>query len=233
MIIDLHAHTWPGSWDSVLKPDDYIARSKEAGVDAVCLTEHDYVWSLEKVQELAAKHNLLVLPGIEISTDDGHVLAYGIDEYLFGMHHASQLAEHVRRREGAMVAAHPYRRNMPWKVAGTKDYNEAVQKAARNKAYALVDGIEEQNGRGTERENNFSRAVNRILGKAATGATDAHSPGDIAKAATWFDRDIHDVYDLIREIKAGRCQPVTRNDAGVWVPAPAATGTPTADPPSV
>jgi len=218
LIIDLHAHTWPGSWDSVLKPGDYIQRSKDAGLDGVCLTEHDYTWSIAKVQELAVEYNFLVIPGIEISTDDGHMLAWGIDEYLFGMHHSSRLAEHVRKNEGAMVAAHPYRRQMPWRVQGTKDYGDAVRKAVNNPAYAYVDAIEELNGRGNDRENAFSRAVNELLGKPATGSTDAHTPGDIAKAATWFDRDVHDVRDLIRELKAGRCQPAHRNEAGVWVP---------------
>ena len=35
MLIDLHAHTWPRSHDSVLNPDDLIVRAKQAGLDGV------------------------------------------------------------------------------------------------------------------------------------------------------------------------------------------------------
>ena len=114
MLIDLHSHTWPRSHDSVLNPDDLITRAKSAGLDAIVFTEHDTVWDYKSVEELRAKHNFLVLAGVEISTDDGHILAFGIDKYVFGMHRARELASYVEKANGAMVAAHPYRRQMPW-----------------------------------------------------------------------------------------------------------------------
>ena len=49
----------------------------------------------KSIDELRAKHNFLVLAGIEISTDDGHILAFGLDKYVFGMHRARELASYV------------------------------------------------------------------------------------------------------------------------------------------
>ena len=80
MLIDLHNHTWPRSHDSVLDPEDLITRAKELGLDGICLTEHDAVWNPTEAQALAEKHDFLVIPGVEISTDDGHILAYGVGE---------------------------------------------------------------------------------------------------------------------------------------------------------
>ena len=74
MLIDLHAHTWPRSHDSVLNPDDLVVRAKQAGLDAICFTEHDTVWDQQSIDELRAKHDFLVLSGVEISTDDGHII---------------------------------------------------------------------------------------------------------------------------------------------------------------
>jgi len=75
MLIDLHAHTWPRSHDSVLDPNDLIIQAKKAGLDAICFTEHDTLWDEKAVKEIGERHNFLVLAGVEISTDDGH--AYG------------------------------------------------------------------------------------------------------------------------------------------------------------
>ena len=115
MLIDLHNHTWPRSHDSVLDPEDLVVRAKALGLDGICLTEHDNVWNPAEAAAIAEKHDFLVIPGVEVSTDDGHILAYGVDKYVFGMHRVGRLAEHVKQRGGGLVVAHPYRRAIPWK----------------------------------------------------------------------------------------------------------------------
>ncbi len=52
----------------------------------------------------------MVLPGCEINTDNGHVLIFGLDRYVFGLHKPDFLVDAVRQRNGAIIAAHPYRR---------------------------------------------------------------------------------------------------------------------------
>lgn len=215
MLIDLHSHTWPRSFDSIISPDDLIERAKLAGLDAICFTEHDAVWDETDLREIGEKHNFLVLPGVEISTDDGHMLTYGIDRYVFGMHHASQLAAHVTEREGAMVGAHPYRRQLPWKVQEGEEYEQALQRAARNPAYEYVIGLEVLNGRGNETENGFSKRLAENMDLPGTAGTDTHSLQDVGKCATYFEHQIHDVRDLIAELKAGRFHAVDLRQAAV------------------
>jgi predicted metal-dependent phosphoesterase TrpH len=204
MLIDMHAHTWPRSHDSVLNPDDLIERAKNAGLDAICFTEHDTVWNYREIEELRAKHNFLVLAGVEISTDDGHILVFGIDKYVFGMHRSNELAAHVSKVEGAMVAAHPYRRQMPWFSRSDEEYQQALERASRNPAYKYVSAMEEINGRGSDKENEFSRRLIKMMGMAGTGGTDSHSIQDVGKCATYFEKQIQDERELIAEIKAGR-----------------------------
>ena len=57
VLIDLHTHTQPLSHDSLLSPDDLIEAAKAAGLDAVCLTEHDFTWDPQAVRELARRMN--------------------------------------------------------------------------------------------------------------------------------------------------------------------------------
>jgi predicted metal-dependent phosphoesterase TrpH len=208
MLIDLHSHTWPRSHDSVLNPDDLVVRAKQAGLDAIVFTEHDTVWDYKAIEELRAKHNFLVLAGVEISTDDGHMLAFGLDKYVFGMHRSKELASYVEQAQGVIVAAHPYRRQMPWFSKNEDEYTAALEKASRNPAYEFVHGLEELNGRGSDKENEFSRRLGEMMKLPGTAGTDSHAISDVGKCATFFERPINDERDLISELKAGRFYPV-------------------------
>ena len=66
--------------------DDLIQAAKVAGLDGVCLTEHDAFWDMHEVNALSRRHDFLVLPGSEINTDTGHVLVFGLQRYVFGLH---------------------------------------------------------------------------------------------------------------------------------------------------
>ncbi|MEX2081367.1 MAG: PHP domain-containing protein [Dehalococcoidia bacterium] len=212
MLIDLHAHTWPRSHDSVLNPDDLIVRAKQGGLDAVVFTEHDTVWDHKSIEELRAKHDFLVLAGVEISTDDGHILVFGIDKYVFGMHRSRELAGYTEKSGGVMVAAHPYRRQMPWFSRDDTEYQSSLEKAARNPAYEYVRALEELNGRGSDKENEFSRRLATLMKLPGTAGTDSHAISDIGKCATYFEREIHDEAELIAELKAGRFEAVDLRD---------------------
>jgi predicted metal-dependent phosphoesterase TrpH len=204
MLIDLHSHTWPRSHDSVLNPNDLVERAKRAGLDAIVFTEHDTLWDEASVREIAERHGFPVLAGVEISTDDGHILVFGIDKYVFGMHRADQLAKYVEAAGGAMVAAHPYRRQMPWYIRNDEEYEQALQRAARNPAYQYCQALEELNGRGSDKENAFAKRLCDMMGMPGTGGTDSHAIQDIGKCATYFEREIRSERDLIAEILAGR-----------------------------
>ncbi len=208
MLIDLHTHTRPLSWDSYLDPDELVERSKAAGLDGICLSEHDFFWKPEDVAAIAKRHDYLVLPAIEINTDDGHILAYGLTKYVYGMHRSHELADHIGEANGAMVAAHPYRRQMPWYIDSEHDYDDALVRASRNPAYRYCAALESINGRGTEEENKFSQRLCDLMNMHATAGSDAHARTDIGRCATQFDRRIESIQDLIEELRAGRFRPV-------------------------
>ncbi len=208
MLIDLHTHSHPSSWDSFLTPDDVVDLTKQAGMDGVVLTEHDWAWEQADIDALAKRHNFLVLRAIEINTEDGHILVYGLHEYIFGMHRSHELARLVEERGGVMVAAHPYRRQHPWDWESESEWSMALERAASNPAYRLVQAMERINGRGKPNENLFSHRLASELGLPGTAGSDSHAKDDAGKAATYFERTIRTEQDLIEEIRAGRCWPV-------------------------
>ena len=213
MLIDLHTHTHPLSDDSLLSPDELIEAAKAAGLDGVCLTEHDFAWDPEKLRELARRHRFLVLPGIEVNTEDGHLLAFGLDRYVYGLHRVAELARLVEDAGGALVAAHPYRRQLPFErndgpsTSSGQAWRDALERAVANPAYRHVAAVEAHNGRADERENRFSHELCRRLGLPALAASDAHHPRDVGRCATEFERQIAGLEDLIAELRAGRFRP--------------------------
>ncbi len=208
MLIDLHTHTKRHSWDSTLSPDELVDLAKVAHLDGVCLTEHDYFWDHDEVADLSRRHDFLVIPGCEITTETGHVLCFGLETYSYGMHRWDELAAHVTQAGGAMVAAHPYRRQVPWNKQTPEAYAEALERAVEHPLYPACTALEGENGRGRPAENAFSVALAGRLTLPATGGSDAHQPEDVGSCATAFDRRITGLAELIAELRAGRYRPV-------------------------
>jgi predicted metal-dependent phosphoesterase TrpH len=208
MLIDLHTHTHPLSHDSLLSPDELIKAAKAAHLDAVCLTEHDFFWDHAEVATLSKQHDFLVIPGIEVNTEDGHIVVFGLDRFVYGMHRMHELAGLADATGAVMIAAHPYRRQLPFELRHEGDWTHALERAVANAACAHVTAIETHNGRGSDRENAFSTEVATRLNLPRTGSSDAHERKDVGRAATEFDREITNLEDLITELKAGRFKPV-------------------------
>ena len=204
MIIDIHTHTKPWSDDSALDIPELVHQAKQAGLDAICLTEHDWFRDKDTLAKLSQEHDFLILPGVEINTDDGHFLVFGVAKYSFGMHRTEYLKQVVDEAGGAMILAHPYRRNFH----SDADVFGAVEQYCQKPFFRLVDTVEVFNGRASERENKFSQELCRRLNLNGVGGSDAHSTSNIPSCATFFERKISNVEQLIAELKAGRFRAV-------------------------
>ena len=204
MIIDLHTHTRTGSDDSFIDIPGLVARARSTGLDGVCITDHEWFWQRDAIEKLNREHGFLILPGVEMNTDEGHLLVFGLEKYVFGMHRTEFLKQVLDDIGAVMVLAHPYRRNMHY----GETVEQSVERYSRHSVFRYVDIIETHNGRATERQNRFSRELCHRLKLKATGGSDAHQLSDMPSGATFFERRISSVEDLITELKAGRFRPV-------------------------
>lgn len=200
--------------DSFIEADELIEEAKRIGLDGVCITDHDGFWDHREVESLSKRHDFLVLPGCEVTTEEGHLLVYGLKRYIFGMHRAAFVKDKLDRERGAMVVAHPYRRTYR-KGAHTDEgaYAEMMDRAARNHVFGMVDAVEVMNGRGLPEENAFSGDMARRFGLPGTGASDAHRLEDLGSFATEFERRVTSLDDLIAELRAGRFRAVALDGA--------------------
>lgn len=76
---DLHIHTYYS--DSTLSPEDVIKLAEQSGINAVSVTDHDTIDSLQPLLKLSS--DVEVIPGVELSTEidntEIHILGYFID----------------------------------------------------------------------------------------------------------------------------------------------------------
>jgi len=113
---DLHVHSWYSA-DAASKPEDLIRAARAKGLDGIAITDHDtcraHAYCLE--HGLATADGLpvdgfLVVPGVEVSTADGHLLCIGTTLPDLTGKPAAEVAAAILERGGIPVPAHPFDR---------------------------------------------------------------------------------------------------------------------------
>jgi predicted metal-dependent phosphoesterase TrpH len=191
------------------------------GLTGVNITEHDKVLELHQRRAFVEAHpDGFVNFGMEVSTDLGHMIAIGLNEYLGGIRRAAKLREELDKVGGYLIVAHPFRRLFDPVTAmrtGVK-FEMTPEEAAHNlEVFKVVHGIEVANGANTPRENYFAAEVSRILGMPGTGGSDAHSTSGVGVFATGFERPVTSPEALLAELHGARFEAVHRTNRGRWV----------------
>jgi len=112
--IDLHTHSF-FSGDGVSSPDELIAAAKAKGLQGFALTDHN---TCEGVEYLLRKglmredglpvNGFLVIPGVEVSTRDGHLLCLGVTLPNMKGVPAVEVCKAIHERGGLAIPPHPY-----------------------------------------------------------------------------------------------------------------------------
>ena len=80
--VDLHVHS--DASDGTFTPSQAVELAKNAGLDAIALTDHDTTAGVDEALEAAHHLNIEVIPGIEVSSSfDGteiHILGLFVDQ---------------------------------------------------------------------------------------------------------------------------------------------------------
>lgn len=173
--IDLHVHS-KYSTDNNSDPEETILRAIELGLHGVAFTEHYYYEASEPVEILKEKYGdlILILRGVEFSTNEGHCLIFGVDTDKLGIKYApaNDVIRFVNETGGVVIPSHPYR---PGTSLG--DLVQSVNGIA---------GLEGYNGANSHAFN--VRAINaaKALKLPYTGGSDAHDPKEVGSCYTEF-----------------------------------------------
>jgi predicted metal-dependent phosphoesterase TrpH len=173
----------------------------EIGLDGVCVTEHEEIEGAEVARGLGLKFGLPVFRGIEIYTELGDMLVYGLyrDAPAWKTPFEELLAT-CRKTGAVVIPAHPCR------VAGELERLYGWERAE----YMLrnVAAIETHNGGCSPEGNRAALELGTRYGLPGIGGSDAHHLFQIGRCLTVFDDGITTEEELIGALKAGRCRGV-------------------------
>jgi predicted metal-dependent phosphoesterase TrpH len=173
MKMDLHIHSAFSS-DGHEKPEDIVSYARKMGLSGIAILDHNDIRGSLRAYEMSKEvDDFIAVRGVEVSTDAGHVVAYGVDEPIPAKLTIEETAEKIRDLGGIPVAPHPFRF---WSGIGGKSVTA--------KTFAAV---EVQNARCIARNNSRARKLAERLGLGEVGGTDSHHLGDIGIAYTFFD----------------------------------------------
>ncbi len=191
MKFDLHLHTTRHSPDSEMDPFVMLRRARALGLDGVVITEHDWLWTGDELDELrAAAPGLVVLAGVEVSTRQGHFLVYGVQDPFavprgIGV---AELCREMHRQGGAVVAAHPFRWGQRFDDILARDRPE-------------LDGLELMTNNMDADCRRRAAEIHARRRLAGLGSSDAHHEDTLGVCYTEFDAAIRDVRDLVEAIR--------------------------------
>jgi len=189
VLIDLHCHTKVHSACSALTPDALVRVARGRGLDGVCMTEHDALWPLDEVARVAAEMEFVVLRGMEVTTEVGHVLVFGVPYHHSSMATLGELRRIVRAEGGLMYLAHPSRRY------GSLPPDDLA---------SVFDSVEVHNGTEGILQNDNAARLAQGLALPGIGGSDSHAVREVGVCATDFVDDVRDEAAFLQALRAGR-----------------------------
>jgi predicted metal-dependent phosphoesterase TrpH len=195
--IDLHTHSFFSS-DGVSSPEDMVAAAREKGLHGFAITDHNtceaVTYFLEKGfmrEDGSAVDNFLIIPGVEVTTAEGHLLCIGATlPYLKGRP-AREVCDLIHERGGLAIPPHPY-----------DLFRAGIRFSTLEKL--PVDAIEVFNAATTlRRYNRYAFKYAQLRGLPMTAASDAHHEAAIGTAYTILNTDELSVGSVLSQIVKG------------------------------
>ena len=182
-LADLHIHTIY-SYDGTATVPAVLRRAKEIGLDVIAITDHDEIGGALEAVKLASHYGVEVIPGMEITTAEGDLLALFITQKVEAGLSLTETILKVHDLGGICIAPHPMAGGMGMKSLSAK----SIIKALRTKEVAgTLIGIETYNGTAIDRiGNHYAHLLAARLGISQTGSSDAHVLETIGLGATEF-----------------------------------------------
>ncbi|MCL5876342.1 MAG: CehA/McbA family metallohydrolase [Candidatus Bathyarchaeota archaeon] len=184
---DLHIHT-VYSPDSLIQPKTLIDMlAAHSFIKVAAVTDHDSTRGCKATVELASAYpDVLIIPGVEISTVHGDMLVLGTDELPPKPWTPEAVVDYAKSIDAVTIVAHPFR-----------TYGMGEQ--AKN---YKVDAIEVLNGGSSKQANAQAKEFAKTLGLPGTAGTDAHQVSELFSVYTQIDAALS-VDSVLAAIKKG------------------------------
>ncbi|MBS7624144.1 MAG: CehA/McbA family metallohydrolase [Candidatus Bathyarchaeia archaeon] len=204
--IDLHVHTRYSS-DSSITPKDLVIQARMKGLNGIAVTDHDTIEGAMKIVRMIESPrgdnrlgNLIAIPGIEVSTRQGHLLGLNVTMSIPRGLDVEEAIERIHDAGGVAVAAHP------WIL-----FKRGIGLDSKILSYGL-DAIEVMNSSAfpfwlsARKCREFARRHNL----PQTAGSDSHIPETIGLAYTIISECETKIESLMESIRKGLTKPAGR-----------------------
>ena len=191
--VELHCHS-SLSYDGRDPVELLLGQAEAVGLDALAVTDHDEIDASLDAAEKAAEYGLLGIPGMEVTSADGHILALGVEELVPEGRPFAETLDIIRDLGGIAVVPHPF-----------QESRSGVMENITRAELATADAIEVYNSRLlTGRSNRQAERFAREYRLPMTAGSDAHISEMVGQAVTRVDTDEPTVEEVLDAIREGR-----------------------------
>jgi predicted metal-dependent phosphoesterase TrpH len=184
--LDLHVHS-KYSEDGTGSPKDIIKSIKKKGLHGVAITDHNTIKGSIESLKLAQK-NFIVIPGIEISTTDGHILALNIKKKIPWKLTIEETVDRIIDEGGLPIVPHLIRN-----MSGIKKTKLKILKEK-------IHSIEVFNSCSQPKTNLKIAKIAKEFNLGGTGGSDTHDPFYAGYGYTTIDTTDFSIDNILSEI---------------------------------
>lgn len=171
MLYDLHTHSMYS--DGAASPEAMIKQARAIGLSGIAITDHNEIKGAMEAIRIAPP-DFKVIPGIEVSSAAGHILALGLTRIIPRGLPADDTVDLIHAAGGIAIAAHPFDRLRQ----GVGDLVFTVD----------FDAVEVYNGH-TMLGYMSPKEILKKLKVPAVGGSDAHLLCEIGSVVMYLDGD--------------------------------------------
>ena len=189
--IDMHVHT--NYSDSKGTVEDVIRIAKDRGLNGMAITDHN---TLEGAKvAMAMQNELIIIPGEEIKTENGEILAFGIKEAVPEDLPIEEAIHSVHLQEGLVFIPHP---TIPL-------FGKLKELDMRR---LPIDGLEVFSAISPMADHYASKniAIAERLGLSMIAGSDSHFPETVGDAYTIIDTEEATLPSILKALRLGKTE---------------------------
>lgn len=200
--MDSHIHS-EYSPDSKSKLEDIFKVAKNKNIDIIGISDHNTVEGSKEAQKLTKNDDLMVIPSIEVSALEGHILGFGCEESIKRDLQAAETIDLIHDQGGLAIIPHPYcfyRHGLLCKA----DYRELK-----------IDAIETKNARFIIGYcNNKAKKLSKKENLPGLGASDAHFYKFVGDCYSKIDCE-KDIDSVLKSIKKAKVEALGKGTSNI------------------
>ena len=185
--LDLHIHS-KYSEDGIGSPGEIIKLLQDKGLDGMAITDHNNIKGGLKAVKIAPK-DFVVIPGIEISALEGHIIALNVKDNIPKKLSIEETIEKIIDAGGTPIIPHLFR-----SMSGIKKDN--LQKIQKK-----ISAIEVFNACSVPQSNLKTAKIAKKYKLGGTGGSDSHIPEYAGYGYTTVDTTDLKIDTIISEIE--------------------------------